>query len=593
LSLIIIFEEVGMKWLILLLSLLLSSCATLGTHGVKEEPSGLILNRGENNYTRVWTHTIDDDERLHLIYYTKDGDIHYRDPDGREIGLLNGEERYNAAGASIEVDGSYVYVIWREKLRGKRLKLRRSLDGGRSFEPSVVLEEESEPLSRIRIASRGKNLYLLWLGEKSYRSDSKRPEYYLYFKYSTDHGESFSKTYRVLQGIYPAWIVADDGVYVFSWTSQKGELYMAVKRFDLLKGEFDEEVKIKDAPQIAPYFEAFHSGQRLFLMWFAIYEKRDFLLEGVYSDDRGKSWNAFSFDSLKGVDMSKIDVSHDNTGHIYIAVSGRKRVKGEKETVYLFRSEDNGTTWKGPIPLRHYLLDNTSAKFPYVASNNNGEVVVVWEDWREIRPNIYLNYSRDYGVTWQKEDISLTFPGKEPIGLNPRKSALYYLKGGYYLIAEKHKDDAFRDRDLILYRFSPDNLSRLPHSPERLPAKFTQDYLRRRVEESWDAFMSDDYEKAFNLSDPFFRARNRVEDYLTRRGKIKYHSYKVGDISIEGNIAKVNMEIEYSVPKMMFQGKVFSKPKTKVNFVETWVFVYDDWYKEYYEEMSGIRYTRY
>jgi len=578
----------------LFLTILFPSCTALNFQGVRGELKGVYLNKEENNYRRRWTYKIDQGGRLHLCYYTKDGDVRYRSYDGTEISLLAPGEKGTAAGVSLEVNGEYVYIVWREKRDGKRLKLRRSLDGGRSFEPAVVIEEDSEPLSRIRIASRGEDLYLLWLGEKSYRSDSKRPEYYLYFKYSPDRGRSFSRTYRVLQGIYPAWIVDEDGVYVFSWTSEEGRLYMAMRRFDLLKGEFEEEVKIKDAPQIAPYFEAFKSRNRFFLMWFVTrYDDRDFLLEGVYSDDKGRSWKEFSFNALKGMDMSKIDVSHDDRGHIYIAVSGRKRVRGEKEKVYLFRSQDNGTTWIGPIPLRHHPFDNTKARFPYVVSNGDGEVVVVWEDWREIRPGIYFNYSKDYGATWQEEDIPITFPGKEPVGLNPLTEGLFYYQGDYYLVAERYRDDAFRDKDLILYKFSPDGLRRLPSSSERVPERVSEDHLRERIRESWDAFMNDDYERAFNLSDPFFRARNRVEDYLTRRGRIKYHSYRIGDIDIEGNVAKVNMEIEYSIPKIMFKGKVITRPRTKVNFIETWVFVYDDWYKEYYEEMSGIRYTRY
>jgi|Deesub1362A_J573_1020465.scaffolds.fasta_scaffold00162_52 hypothetical protein len=581
-----------MNRLILLLLLILYSCASLGVHGGGSLVSGTLLNKEGQEYKRKWTYEVDHAGRLHLCYYTKDGDVRYRHPDGGEIGLLQPEEKGRASGVSIEVDGDYVYVIWREKLRGKRLKLRRSLDGGKTFEPAIVIDEDSEPLSRIRIESKGQNLYLLWLGEKSYVR--KRSEYYLYFKYSTDHGKSFSKTYRVLQGIYPAWIVDKDGVYVFSWTGKEGRLYMAMRRFNLLKGELEEEIKIKDAPQIAPYFEAFRSGERFFLMWLVTrYDDKDFLLEGVYSDDKGRSWKSFSFDALKGVDMSKVDVSHDDSGHIYIAVSGRKRVRGAKEKVYLFRSEDNGTTWMGPITLRHYSFDNTKARLPHIASNGNGEVVVVWEDWREIRPGIYLNYSRDYGATWQEEDIPLTFPGRESVGFNPLVGCFFYSGGSYYLIAERYKDDAFRDRDLIFYKFNPYDLKRLPSSSERWPGKFNEGYLRQRVRESWDAFMNNDYKKAFSLSDPFFRARNRVEDYLIRRGRIKYHNYRINEIEIEGNVAKVNMEIEYSVPRIRFKGEVFSKPKTKVRFVERWVFVYDDWYKEYYEEMSGVRYARY
>jgi hypothetical protein len=160
------------------------------------------------------------------------------------------------------------------------------------------------------------------------------------------------------------------------------------------------------------------------------------------------------------------------------------------------------------------------------------------------------------------------------------------------LFAERYKDDAFRDIDIIYYAFASDSLKTArPFKGNN--AINEEGRLMERINGLWVAFMEDDYQKVYLFNDPFFRARNRVEEYLTRRGRIKYHSYNIGEIHIEGRIAKVNMDIVYSVPQMMWHGEKFSRPETKASFVDTWIFLDNEWYREYKEETADFTYTRY
>ena len=116
-------------------------------------------------------------------------------------------------------------------------------------------------------------------------------------------------------------------------------------------------------------------------------------------------------------------------------------------------------------------------------------------------------------------------------------------------------------------------------SPEKV------DLLRQRANDFWAAFVEEDYETVYGIFDPFYRARNSLQAFL-KRTKVKYHEYEVKDIKVEGNIAKVRVRIVSSVPGIMGKmGQVFSQPPAPSEMTETWLYVYDDWYKEYYMGM--------
>ena len=109
--------------------------------------------------------------------------------------------------------------------------------------------------------------------------------------------------------------------------------------------------------------------------------------------------------------------------------------------------------------------------------------------------------------------------------------------------------------------------------------------LRERATEFWTAFVKEDYEKIFNMQDPFFRAKKDIHAYISTLGRIKYHKFEIKDIKVEGNIAKVEMSLVYSVPSYKFKKVSFTVPETEQEIETTWIYVYDNWYKEWRSEM--------
>jgi hypothetical protein len=107
--------------------------------------------------------------------------------------------------------------------------------------------------------------------------------------------------------------------------------------------------------------------------------------------------------------------------------------------------------------------------------------------------------------------------------------------------------------------------------------------LKERVNDFWSAFVKEDYEKIYNIYDPFFRAKTDKNTFFGTLGKIKYHEFEIKDIKVEGNVARVKVRTVYSLPKVKLKTQEFSTPEeTPTEFEETWLYIYDNWYKEYY-----------
>ena len=113
-------------------------------------------------------------------------------------------------------------------------------------------------------------------------------------------------------------------------------------------------------------------------------------------------------------------------------------------------------------------------------------------------------------------------------------------------------------------------------SPEKI------ELLKQRVNDFWAAFIEEDYEGIYYLYDPFFQARTDKYAFMGRLGRIKYQEFEIKDIKVEGNVAQVKVSLMYSMPKFRLKVEEFSVPATPAEFEENWLYIYDNWYKEFY-----------
>jgi hypothetical protein len=120
------------------------------------------------------------------------------------------------------------------------------------------------------------------------------------------------------------------------------------------------------------------------------------------------------------------------------------------------------------------------------------------------------------------------------------------------------------------------SMSEDPGSPEKAAL------LRNRVNEFWSAFVKGDFEKVYTLYDPFYRVRTDKYIFFGQMGKVKYYEFEITDIKLEGNVADVKLKVVYEVPALKVKVQEFNVPKSTGEFEERWLYIYDNWYKEYY-----------
>ncbi len=133
-----------------------------------------------------------------------------------------------------------------------------------------------------------------------------------------------------------------------------------------------------------------------------------------YSTDNGKTWQANDRRLNSGFPGASISEKHkiacNNKGQIYIVWQDYRNSSSGNEVsdIYFNSSDDFGETWQlNDIRLNTNSPGITYSEDPHISSDNMGNVYVVWEDTRNGNSDIYINYSGDYGKTWQGNDIRL------------------------------------------------------------------------------------------------------------------------------------------------------------------------------------------
>lgn len=567
----------------------------------------------------AWDYRLDGTGHLWLAYYDQNRLLRLRDPDGKERLLVpegRGQAPSGLAMASLETG---VGLLWRDKLPAKGLFL---LDTEQPTLQPLELGGETEPLARFCASTTKDNLlHLLWYGEKS--SVSTGEQHNLYYRNWNRSSQAFSPIELLMPGIYPVMSTDDSGgVMVYSWTGTDKAMRIDARYrpadpdVDAEKGSFGDAVTVASVPEITPIFKSFRSGSRWFVIWLAQYgeDRRDFLLEGAHSDDKGLTWKRFSFEDLRGIDIGSLDIAAEEAGHLILALSGRTRQDdaNTKEDVYMITSSDRGDTWSTAQRVRNKIgqdqentdtqstaLSGFNARNPSVAFGQTpGQVLLAWEDWRDIRARLYASLSNDYGQTWTLSNVPLPHePGKN-LRLRYEPSAIYATGERFHLIAEQLLDDSFEAKQLIRIDFTADELAdyaKFAQSTQELEAKTRQEILRKRVEGYWQAMLAADYAKTYEYLDPFFRARVTLQNYLTKMGKIKYTQAQVDDAPIDGARSVVTSKIKASVPpfKVPSTGEIISQPDREVAVKSTWLWLDGDWYREFSYEGQDIGFTRY
>lgn len=273
-----------------------------------------------------------------------------------------GEVPYSRQEApALALSGDDVLMTWAvthpkmtpDKPFSNDLRLSRSTDGGKTFQPSVLVNDDQlvigHSFDSIHVAPDGA-VHIAWIDGREGKKESGT-----FATRSTDHGRTVDKNLKV-----------DESTCVCCRTSMTsspdGTLYVAWRK--ILPGDLRETVVARSTDGGATYSAPVIVGH-----------------------DR---W------VFPGCPHRPASLGTDRQGRLYVAWY----TEGSDETpsIYLAYSDDKGETFSPKQKLN--LSKGTFPDHPQMAVDQEGRVILVWEEQSPVRREVVVSVSLDRGQSF-------------------------------------------------------------------------------------------------------------------------------------------------------------------------------------------------
>ena len=301
------------------------------------------------------------------------------------------EVYYRQESPALVVQGNQVFITWSnthpkitpDKPFAGELRLSRSMDGGRTFEPSILVNDDGlvaqHTFDSIQRAPNG-TLHMAWIDAREGRKEPGT-----FAARSTDHGGTISKNVKI-----------DDDTCVCCRTaiatSVDGIVYVAWRK--IFDGSIRETVVARSADDGASFSPSVIVGNdrwvypacphrpaslgvdrqgRLYVVWYTEGADETPAVYLAYSDDQGKTFSAKTqLNRSKGTFPDHPQMAVDPAGRLAVIWEEQSPVRREVVASY---SLDRGQSFSAPVK-----LNEKNAQTPTVAVNQHGTVVMGWKE---------------------------------------------------------------------------------------------------------------------------------------------------------------------------------------------------------------------
>ena len=583
---------------VLAAALLAAGCTQQGLQKADDSQAGrLVAVAKELPNSEQWTATRDDTGQVWTAWYGQKPALTLTQPDGKQIPLLAQDADAAPSGLAIATSGENVWAAYRSKLPVRDVFLQRA--GQLPQLGPIGVSGDTMALARMKLHVREDGgVDALWYGEKPGLERS----YNVFMRSLDAEGKPLDAAPQlVLPGIHPLWINEGGKQGVVAWLYDakppKEQSSVMVRTREATPGApFGSPVLVRKttASIVGPLFTTLLSGKRWLTYWEAQYgdTQSGYLVEGAYSDDQGASWQPFEIASMRGADITNMRMA-GNGKVLLAAIAAPRDFKGNRDDteLYVLRSADNGATWGEAIRLRDAKAAYANVENPKIAFLDENRVVVIWQDWREMRARVRYAYSEDAGETWKVKDGRLPFIAERNMQLYWRADDVFADGEGGVNIVMEAANDAFASKDLYRLHLSAQELA------QPLPDFWPEEgNLRQRVAQFWDAMRAEEYQKTYAMYEPFFRTKTTFRSYMTDMGSIQYGETKIDEIRIDGYTAHVKETVEAGIRAFFDAGGKLQGEDVKPRAMESvWIWIDGQWYREYKQErMDGMhKYTSY
>ena len=471
-------------------------------------------------------------------------------------------------------------ALWWSHQDGKNGYFTMSKDGGASFSPVSMVNSDHQILQPITWTTADSGAVGI-----AYH-DERLPTYQVFFNRSTDSGRTWAKQDQRLDTPPPAGrssfvsepqMVQTKSAWVLVWVDT---VAAADGAFRVIARRSQDEGQTWSEPDTI-YAGARHiSALTVRATQSDVLVVADELESGIFalhSSDDGRTW------AKSGVLDGTAHAS--NSGIATALAQDRLHItwmqdrQNQKTQILAATLNIASSQWLAPAKrLDTKSMDNTRSQTPAIAASLAGSVVAAWVDFRDIRPNIYLAYSWDQGLSWTTPQ-PLKSPGAQALGWPQLVADGETLAIAY----EAYPTDRVMEGRFVVETLPTNDADRAA-AASRLASKTTESQrkarLEQRIKDLWAARIAGDYAKAYDYFDFAYKAVTPKKHYVENAGVITYLAASLDTTAIEANEAKVNMKLRYEVKPTFIPGapKPIEVLPVDVDLPNTWVWVADDWY---------------
>ena len=291
---------------------------------------------------------------------------------------------------ALEVQDNRIYLVWAkmppqnsaDKPFANELRLSRSVDGGKTFLPSALINDDGEPVNHsfdsIGIGRDGA-VHVAWIDGRGGKKASGT-----YVSRSTDHGLTFDKNKKIdgdtCVCCRTSVAVGPDGTLYVAWRKMFGDIRETVVARSLDGGQtFSEPVIVghdrwnyPSCPH-RPASLGVDGDGRLHVVWYTEGEDETPAVYVAYSDDRGQTFSPKQqLNRSKGTFPDHPQLAVDRRGRVVAIWEELSPVRRE---VVLSYSMDRGRTFS-----TRRKVNEKKGETPAIAVNASGQFVVAWKE---------------------------------------------------------------------------------------------------------------------------------------------------------------------------------------------------------------------
>jgi len=298
---------------------------------------------------------------------------------------------YRQESPALAVRSKEVFVTWSlthpkmtpDKPFSGELRLSRSSDGGRTFAPSTLVNDDGQVIQHafdaIQVAPDGV-LHLAWIDG---REGKKEPGTFV--ARSTDHGRTITKNLKVDESTCVCCRAslttsADGAVYVAWRKIFDGNVRETVVSRSMDGGEtFSSPVVVGNDRWVYPACPhrpaslGVDRQGRLYVVWYTEGADETPAIYLAYSDDQGKTFSEKKqLNRSKGTFPDHPQMAVDPEGRVIVIWEEQSPVRREVVTSH---SLDRGQSFSVPVK-----LNEKNGQTPTIAVNQQGTVVMGWKE---------------------------------------------------------------------------------------------------------------------------------------------------------------------------------------------------------------------